>query len=150
MVVPGEGSGAGAIPHPEVGQAEMLKLRAAAAAQRIPSLSLQSDLTTPEKRRQAIDAVWGDGLPTADKLALFDKFWKYADEKFAAFQGIVVDWAALRFTLSIRNRGRREPGPVRRHHEPNWPWRCATVTHKPSIVPSTSSPFPNAACRCSH
>jgi hypothetical protein len=72
----------------------MLKLRAAAAAQRIPSLSLQSDLTTPEKRRQAIDAVWGDGLPTADKLALFDKFWKYADEKFAAFQGIVVDWGA--------------------------------------------------------
>jgi len=85
---------------PEAGHAEMLKLRAeaaaAAAARPNPPSSLQSDLTTPEERRQAIDAVWGDGLPTADKLALFDKFWKYADEKFAAFQGIVVDWAALR------------------------------------------------------
>src|SRR6476619_3594429 len=81
---------------PEVGHEEMLRLRAAAAARPISSPLVRLALTTPESRRQAIDALWGEGLPTADKLDLFDKFWLYADGRFAAFQGITVDWAALR------------------------------------------------------
>ena len=81
---------------PEVGHEKLLKLRAAAAARPISSPHVQAVLTTPEGRRQAIDTFWGDGLPTADKLELFDKFWLYADGKYAAFQGIIVDWAALR------------------------------------------------------
>lgn len=51
---------------------------------------------TPAERRAAIDAYWGQGLSTEEKLAIFDKFWSYADAKFAAFQGINVDWPALR------------------------------------------------------
>jgi len=51
---------------------------------------------TPAERRAAIDAYWGQGLSTEEKLAIFDKFWTYADAKFAAFQGINVDWPALR------------------------------------------------------
>lgn len=43
-----------------------------------------------------IDAYWGEGLPTAEKLAIFDKFWSYADAHYAAFQGIRVDWRAER------------------------------------------------------
>lgn len=51
---------------------------------------------TSGERRAAVDAFWGDGPSTAVKLQTFDKFWKYVDEKFAAFQGIDVDWPALR------------------------------------------------------
>ena len=48
-------------------------------------------------RRQAIDAAWGAGLPTDEKLRIFDTFWLNVDSHFAAWQGIEhVDWAALR------------------------------------------------------
>ena len=45
---------------------------------------------------ELIDAYWGEGAPTAEKLAIFDKFWSYADAHYAAFQGIHVDWRAER------------------------------------------------------
>jgi hypothetical protein len=51
---------------------------------------------TPQQRAAAIDAYWGDGPPTAEKLRIFDKFWQYADEHFAAFQRVDVDWPAVR------------------------------------------------------
>jgi len=51
---------------------------------------------TPAELRAAVDAYWGEGLPTETKLAIFDKFWDHADQRFAAFQGIDVDWSALR------------------------------------------------------
>jgi hypothetical protein len=51
---------------------------------------------TPAQRRAAIDAYWGDGLSTAEKLKIFDTYWEYADRKFAAYQNLVVDWPALR------------------------------------------------------
>ncbi|MFC0625999.1 S41 family peptidase [Kribbella deserti] len=45
----------------------------------------------------SIDATWGEGLPTARKLEIFDGFWTAVDQRFAAFQGIEhVDWPALR------------------------------------------------------
>jgi hypothetical protein len=51
----------------------------------------------PESQwREAIDARWGPGLPTERKLEIFDTFWTTIDERFAAFQGLDVDWAALR------------------------------------------------------
>ena len=34
----------------------------------------------------AIDATWGAGLPTADKLNIFDTFWDAIDQEFACFQ----------------------------------------------------------------
>jgi hypothetical protein len=51
---------------------------------------------TPAERRAAIDAVWGDGAPTAEKLKAFDTFWQYVDAKFAAFQHLDVNWQELR------------------------------------------------------
>ena len=51
---------------------------------------------TPAERRVAIDTIWGDGPSTAEKLAIFDKFWDYADAKFAAFQHLDVNWRDLR------------------------------------------------------
>jgi len=51
---------------------------------------------TPPERRAAVDALWGPGLPTAEKLAIFDKFWNAVDTQFAAFQGIEDNWTALR------------------------------------------------------
>jgi hypothetical protein len=51
---------------------------------------------TPVELRAAVDDYWGDGPPTAEKLRIFDTFWKYADAHYAAFQNLDVDWAALR------------------------------------------------------
>jgi hypothetical protein len=48
------------------------------------------------KWQPAINATWGPGAPTERKLAIFDAFSKTIDERFAAFQGLDVDWAALR------------------------------------------------------
>ena len=44
----------------------------------------------------AIDSLWGPGESTEVKLAAFDNFWDLIDQRFAAFQGIDVDWDALR------------------------------------------------------
>jgi hypothetical protein len=46
--------------------------------------------------RSVVDARWGEGLPTEQKLAIFDAFWTAIDHQFAAFQGLDVDWAAVR------------------------------------------------------
>ena len=81
---------------PEVGDRQILKLRAMLASRTVSPSPARVALTSPEDRRQAVDAFWGEGLSTAEKLELFDRFWQYADGKFAAFQGIAVDWAALR------------------------------------------------------
>ncbi|MCI0695083.1 S41 family peptidase [candidate division KSB1 bacterium] len=43
-----------------------------------------------------IDSTWGDGLPTGEKLAIFDTVWTTIDEKFACFQNLDVDWLALK------------------------------------------------------
>jgi Peptidase family S41/Tricorn protease C1 domain len=56
----------------------------------------QDTLTATEDWATAIDATWGPGLPTERKLEIFDAFWTTIDERFAAFQGLDVDWAALR------------------------------------------------------
>lgn len=43
-----------------------------------------------------IDTTWGEGLPTATKLQLFDKAWNMLNVEYAAFQNLAVDWIALR------------------------------------------------------
>jgi len=79
------------------------KRRRAPAVVTIAALALTAGLA-PEaaaeapasKWQAAIDARWGPGQPTERKLEIFDAFWKTIDERFAAFQGIDVDWATLR------------------------------------------------------
>jgi Peptidase family S41/Tricorn protease C1 domain len=56
----------------------------------------QAALTATGDWAAAIDARWGPGLPTERKLEIFDAFWTTIDERFAAFQDLDVDWAALR------------------------------------------------------
>ena len=42
-----------------------------------------------------IDSTWGEGLPTADKLEIFDIFWETIDEEYAGFHNLNVDWDSL-------------------------------------------------------
>lgn len=74
----------------------LMSVRAAMAAK--PRLRPASSvrLTTAADRRAAIDAVWGAGEDTSVKLRIFDDFWNYVDAKFAAFDGLPVDWTVLR------------------------------------------------------
>jgi hypothetical protein len=72
------------------------RLTMAAAAPALRSDAPRISAMTPADRRAAVDAVWGPGLPTAQKLEIFDKFWNAVDTQFAAFHGIDDDWAALR------------------------------------------------------
>jgi len=91
-------SGTPAVPVPEFGVDKQILMRGAVASSprrpATPSQPLGS--MTPQERRAAIDTYWGEGESTATKLAIFDKFWQSVDARFAAFQGIDVDWRALR------------------------------------------------------
>jgi Peptidase family S41 len=85
--------------NPEYGvfqQVLMRNLLVGQSSRNIPTASGPLGVTTPAQRRAAIDAYWGEGPSTEAKLAIFEKFWNHADQRFAAFQGIEVDWAGLR------------------------------------------------------
>ena len=69
---------------------------AASATKRSSSPATAVGAMTPAERRVAIDAHWGEGSSTAEKLQMFDRFWEYVDRKFAAFQNLDVDWTSLR------------------------------------------------------
>jgi len=49
-----------------------------------------------------IDTTWGPGLPTNDKLEIFDSVWTIIDHKYACFQNLNLDWD------EVRNRYRPE------------------------------------------
>lgn len=51
---------------------------------------------TCEQWRQRIDSVWGPGIPTADKLSVFDRFWNNIDSIFACFNNHPVNWDSLK------------------------------------------------------
>lgn len=82
---------------PEPSETWLMRARAAQAASApLARAARRPAPKTPAERRAAIDAFWGPGEPTAVKLQIFDRFWTYVDEKFAAFDGLPVHWAALR------------------------------------------------------
>lgn len=43
-----------------------------------------------------IDEYWGAGIPTAQKLAIFDDYWKRIDEGYSGFPNSDVDWDSIR------------------------------------------------------
>jgi len=43
-----------------------------------------------------IDTTWGPGLPTSEKLEIFDSVWTLIDYKYACFQNLDLDWNAVR------------------------------------------------------
>jgi hypothetical protein len=49
-----------------------------------------------------VDTTWGEGLPTSDKLILFDRCWEATDKFYPGFVNMNLDWD------SIRNRYRPE------------------------------------------
>ncbi len=51
---------------------------------------------TVDEWREIIDATWGDGLPTASKLALFDTWWNEIEQRFGGFHNIDLDLDAMR------------------------------------------------------
>jgi hypothetical protein len=46
--------------------------------------------------QRVIDSTWGPGLPTADKLAIFDSFWNVINDSFACFNNLTINWDSLR------------------------------------------------------
>ena len=46
--------------------------------------------------REIIDARWGTGLPTTQKLQLFDRWWNEVNIRFGAFHNLEVDIMAMR------------------------------------------------------
>jgi peptidase S41-like protein/tricorn protease-like protein len=81
---------------PIIGNQAQVQRRVTQASAPAQRSSTSFALMSPQDRRQAIDAYWGPGPSTTVKLQIFDKYWLYVDQKFAAFQGINVDWKALR------------------------------------------------------
>jgi hypothetical protein len=52
--------------------------------------------------KSMVDTTWGEGLPTSDKLILFDRCWEAVDKYYPGFVNLELDWD------SIRNRYRPE------------------------------------------
>ena len=46
--------------------------------------------------RKLIDSVWGPGLPTTDKLQVYDFFWNTLNEQWGGFANLDVNWDSLR------------------------------------------------------
>ncbi len=51
---------------------------------------------TAQDWRAVIDSTWGEGLPTATKLQLFDRFWNDVDTKYPSFFNLNVNWDSLK------------------------------------------------------
>jgi hypothetical protein len=51
---------------------------------------------TAEEWQAIIDTTWGEGLPTADKLAIFDLIWNSIDDDYACFHNLNINWDSLR------------------------------------------------------
>ena len=43
-----------------------------------------------------IDSTWGEGLPTEQKLSVFDQYWNKVDQTWGGFPNLVVNWDSLR------------------------------------------------------
>jgi hypothetical protein len=50
---------------------------------------------TAEEWQAIIDTTWGEGLPTADKLQIFDQYWNAVDDGYAGFHNLDVNWDSL-------------------------------------------------------
>ncbi|MFC2117388.1 S41 family peptidase [Bacteroidota bacterium] len=46
--------------------------------------------------KEIIDSTWGEGLPTAENLAIFDLAWNYLDQGYGAFMNMYVNLDSLR------------------------------------------------------
>jgi hypothetical protein len=49
-----------------------------------------------EEWQAIIDTTWGEGLPTTDKLAIFDLIWNTIDDDYACFHNLNINWDSLR------------------------------------------------------
>ena len=43
-----------------------------------------------------VDTTWGEGLPTEDKLILFDRFWEAADKYYSGWSDNPVNWDSVK------------------------------------------------------
>ena len=46
--------------------------------------------------RKVIDTLWGPGLPTAEKLQIFDAFWDTTNQQFGGFPNLAINWDSMR------------------------------------------------------
>jgi hypothetical protein len=51
---------------------------------------------TTKDWRRLIDSVWGPGLPTSEKLQIFDDFWSAVDRYHGGFVNNSINWDSLR------------------------------------------------------
>jgi hypothetical protein len=61
-----------------------------------PKVQKKSGHYSKEDWQALIDSVWGPGLPTAQKLAIFDTAWDTLNAKFVAYQNLDVNIDSLR------------------------------------------------------
>jgi len=63
---------------------------------RPPQMTKKPGHYSREDWKEVIDSVWGPGLPTAQKLEIFDTAWDTINAKYAAFQNLDVNIDSLR------------------------------------------------------
>ncbi|MCF8378666.1 MAG: T9SS type A sorting domain-containing protein [Bacteroidales bacterium] len=65
------------------------------SAQDLPD-NLQIGKHTVAEWKYIVDTIWGDGMPTEDKLILFDNFWDAVDKYYPGFVNNPVNWDSVR------------------------------------------------------
>jgi hypothetical protein len=80
----------------DTGMPATVAARMALVSGELPQPGAYQRAMTAAERRAAVDAVWGPGFGPEVSLQIFDRFWNHVDVKFAAFQGLNVDWRAMR------------------------------------------------------
>ena len=64
-------------------------------AQDLPD-DLQIGRHTVAEWKDIVDTTWGDGMPTEDKLLLFDRFWEAVDLHYPGFVNNPVNWDSVK------------------------------------------------------
>lgn len=64
-------------------------------AQDLPD-DLQIGRHTVAEWKYIVDTTWGDGMPTEDKLLLFDRFWEAVDLHYPGFVNNPVNWDSVK------------------------------------------------------
>ncbi|MFA5831872.1 MAG: S41 family peptidase [Bacteroidota bacterium] len=60
------------------------------------SVRQRTPYVTIKDWRKAIDSTWGFGLPTSQKLQIFDTFWNNADQQYGGFPNLTVNWDSMK------------------------------------------------------
>lgn len=60
------------------------------------SITKRAGHYTKQDWKNLIDSLWGPGISTAEKLAIFDDYWNLVDQTWGGFPNLAINWDSLK------------------------------------------------------